>query len=244
MANAIFFHVLMKVDDQTWWWLERQGDLQALAERLSPESSFVAREVPLRQIQRKRRSTGQVWVRIYGTWITQKAYLVDSKCLIVVNNSNLNSIGKFRIVAFLDVDNVIDWQTDLDTVAVVAWSEDDLLYLLDPFCCTGSSLCFEVVGFGICSDREGCAFFILALCCCKVCRNSITQIYDISRRERSRRVLVIWQDIPFEHEPVLLVARVTLTSFGQVAGLDGHASLLLEIGVEADMALGDIYIAL
>jgi hypothetical protein len=49
-----------------------------------------------------------------------ETYLVDSKGLIVINDSNLDGVGEIRIVAFLDINNIIDWQADLDTVAVVA----------------------------------------------------------------------------------------------------------------------------
>lgn len=73
-------------------------------------------------------------------------HLIQNECLVVIQNTNLASIGKLQHVNILNVDDVLNRQRDLDAVAVIMRPEDDPLYGLDPFLSAGCTVRAEMVG--------------------------------------------------------------------------------------------------
>lgn len=58
---------------------------------------------------------------------------------------NLEGIRKFKNGAFLNIDHVLYWKGDLNTVSVVVGSEYDLLQCLDPLFRARRTVCLEEV---------------------------------------------------------------------------------------------------
>lgn len=73
-------------------------------------------------------------------------HLIQNECLVVIQNTNLASIGELQHMNILDIYDILNRKRDLDAVTVVMRPEDNPLYRLDPFLGAGRAVRTQMVG--------------------------------------------------------------------------------------------------
>ena len=59
--------------------------------------------------------------------IGKNTYLIDSECLIIVNDPHLDRIRQIQNTALLNLQHILNRQANLDTIALIVCPKDDLL---------------------------------------------------------------------------------------------------------------------
>jgi hypothetical protein len=154
--------------------------------------------------------------RVVPAQSCERTYLIDSVCLVVVDDAYLARIGKIQHVGLLDVDNILDGEGDLDAVTVVVRAEDDPLEALHPLLGTLGTVGSKVIGAVVGGDGKVDALFVLV---CDGRRDAVSQV-DLALGEvEVLGIAVVRHDIALEAEPVAVVLGVSFAALGQVARL-------------------------
>jgi len=109
-------------------------------------------------------------------------HFVNGKGFVVINDTDFGRVGEVQYRALFYLEHVLYGQGDLDTVALVVRTEDDLLDRLDPLTSTGCAIRLELVVSLIGCDHKARLFFALALGFLDVGRDGILEVDAIARK--------------------------------------------------------------
>jgi hypothetical protein len=122
-------------------------------------------------------------------------YLINSKCLAIVNDTHFDCVGHAQYGTLFDLDNVLYRERDLDAIALVVCAEYDFLDGSDPLLRTCCAVCLELVRSFVRFDDERRLLLALLLALESFSRYSILKVDAIPGKVQLCRIGIVRQNI-------------------------------------------------